>query len=84
MNIDMKRIIEWLKTSHRGMHLLMGVVIGLLPVGWWNTEVLACGVAGAMEFKDHQWGGRPDWVDFTLTVAGVNLGHLVMVLIGFG
>ena len=73
----MKKIIDWFKESNRGLHLLLGVVVGLLPTGWWNTEVLAAGVAGSMEFKDYQWGGKPDIIDFILTVAGVNIGYLL-------
>jgi hypothetical protein len=76
----MKKIIDWFKESNRGLHLLLGVVVGLLPTGWWNTEVLACGVASSMEFKDWQWrahGGSPDPIDFVLTVAGVNIGYLL-------
>ena len=76
----MKKIIDWFKESNRGLHLLLGVVVGLLPTGWWNTEVLAVGVAGSMEFKDWQWrahGGSPDPIDFVLTVAGVNIGYLL-------
>jgi hypothetical protein len=30
-----------------------------------------------MEFKDWQWGGKPDPIDFILTVAGVNIGYLL-------
>lgn len=80
----MKKVIEWFKVSHRGLHLLLGIVVGLFPTGWWNTEVLAAGVAGSMEFKDWQWracGGKPDIVDFLLTVIGVNIGHIIRVLI---
>lgn len=73
----MKKIIDWFKESNRGLHLLLGVVVGLLPTGWWNTEVLAAGVAGSMEFKDWQCGGKPDVVDFLLTVIGVNIGYLL-------
>lgn len=78
----MKRIWYWLLSSHRIHHLLLGIPVGLFPTDWYNTEVLACGVAGAMEFKDWQWrayGGKPDAVDFILTVIGVNLGQLLRI-----
>ena len=29
----MKKIIDWFKESNRGLHLLLGVVVGLLPTG---------------------------------------------------
>ena len=75
----MKTIINWFKSSHRGMHLLLGIIVGLLPTDWYNTEILAVGVAGSMEFKDYQWGGKPDFIDFILTVIGVNLGHIIRI-----
>lgn len=73
----MEKIIDWFMASNRYLHLLLGVVVGLLPTGWWNTEVLAAGVASSMEFKDWQWGGKPDFIDFALTVVGVNIGYLL-------
>ena len=75
----MKKIWEWLCASNRLAHLCLGILVGLLPTDWYNTEVLACGIAGSMEFKDHQWCGKPDAIDFILTVAGVNLGHLLRI-----
>ena len=75
----MKKIWEWLLSSHRILHLVLGIPAGLFPTDWYNTEVLASGVAGSMEFKDWQWGGKPDAIDFILTVAGVNLGHLLRI-----
>lgn len=73
----MKKIIDWLFASHRIHHLLLGIPVGLFPIGWYDTEVLAAGVAGSMEFKDWQWGGKPDPIDFVLTVVGVNIGYLL-------
>jgi hypothetical protein len=78
----MEKIWEWLCASNRLAHLGLGVLVGLLPTDWYNTEVLACGVAGAMEFKDWQWracGGKPDPIDFIMTVIGVNIGHLLRI-----
>ena len=60
----MKKIWQWLKDSNRIKHLLLGVAVGL-------------GVAGSLEFKDYQWGGKPDWIDFTLTFVGVNIGYTI-------
>jgi hypothetical protein len=78
----MKKIIEWFKASNRLAHLCLGIPVGILPTDWYNTEVLACGVAGAMEFKDWQWrkqGGKPDPIDFIMTVIGVNIGQLLRI-----
>lgn len=70
----MKKIIEWLKESQRLQHLALGAVYGLFADDWYCALYGGVGVAGALEFKDYQWGGKPDWIDFTLTLAGVMLG----------
>lgn len=76
-----KKIIDWFKASNRFYHLILGIVVGLFPNDWYHTELLGAGVSGAMEFKDYQWGGKPDIIDFILTFVGVNIGHLIRILI---
>lgn len=61
----MKKLINWFKQSNRWKHLFYGFLVSLL-MGFAFT----CGAAAGMEFKDEQWGGKWDWVDFWLTVAG--------------
>ena len=39
------------------------------------------GCAGGMEFKDRQWGGKWDWLDFAATLLGGLLGQAVQLLI---
>jgi hypothetical protein len=63
--------------------LLLAFLVGLGCDGWYCAEYTGMGVAGAMEFKDWQWGGKPDFIDFLLTVIGVNAGYLVRYLIKF-
>lgn len=75
-----KRIINWFKESNRYKHLLLGMVFGTIANDWYCLEYGAIGVSLSMEFKDGQWGGKPDFVDFILTVAGFNLGYLIRVL----
>lgn len=72
----MKKIIDWLKASNRWKHLCGGFVLGLFL-----TVLCSLGCAGGMEFKDRQWGGRWDWIDFALTVAGGLIGQAVQVLV---
>ena len=72
----MKKIINWLLASNRWNHLCGGFVLGLFL-----TVLCSLGCAGGMEFKDRQWGGRWDWVDFALTVAGGLIGQAVQVLV---
>ena len=73
----MKRIWQWLKDSNRLKHLVGGVAVGLGANDWYCTEYVGIGVAGSLEFKDYQWGGKPDWIDFTLTFVGVNIGYTI-------
>lgn len=78
-----KKVFNWLKASNRWKHLLLAFLVGLGCNGWYCAEYTGFGVAGAMEFKDWQWGGKPDFIDFLLTVIGVNAGYLVRYLIEF-
>jgi hypothetical protein len=73
----MKRIWQWLKDSNRLKHLVGGVAVGLGANDWYCAEYVGIGVAGSLEFKDYQWGGKPDWIDFTLTFVGVNIGYTI-------
>ena len=73
----MKRIWQWLKDSNRLKHLLLGVGVGLGANDWYCAEYVGIGVAGSLEFKYYQWGGKPDWIDFMLTFVGVNIGYTI-------
>ena len=76
------KIMKWLKESHRWQHLLGGFVIGLLSLGCWYTAALAgCGIASALEFKDKSWGGKWDWLDLIVTIAGVAIGFGICLII---
>ena len=56
---------------------MLGVGVGLGANDWYCAEYVGIGVAGSLEFKDYQWGGKPDWIDFTLTFVGVNIGYTI-------
>lgn len=77
----MKKIIEWLLASNRLKHIVGGVLIGVGANDWYCAEYAGIGVAGAMELKDYLWGGKPDWIDFSLTVLGVNIGYGLRTLV---
>ena len=76
-----KKIVTWFKESHRIHHLALGYSCGLLANDWYCAVYGGIGVSGALEFKDWQWGGKPDWIDFTLTFAGFIAGYLTRSLI---
>jgi len=60
--------------SNRFKHLGLGAVYGLAADDWYCAVYGGAGVAGALEFKDYQWGGKPDVIDFALTFVGVMAG----------
>lgn len=71
-----KGIIEWFKQSNRWKHLVYGFLVSLVA-----GFAFTCGAAAGMEFKDKQWGGKWDWIDFWLTVAGAWFGLMIRMLI---
>ena len=77
----MKKIWQWLMDSNRSKHLLLGFAYGLAANDAYCAVYGGAGVAGALEFKDWQWGEKPDFIDFVLTIAGVIAGFGVHKLI---
>jgi uncharacterized membrane protein len=61
--------------SNRWKHFLLAVPIGLV-----FTVLCVLGVASGMEFKDKQWGGRWDWLDWLYTIFGGLIGQILQVL----
>lgn len=59
------KIFNWFKQSNRWKHLTYGFLVSLIA-----GFAFTCGAAAGMEFKDEQGGGKWDWIDFWLTVAG--------------
>lgn len=77
----MKKIIEWLKESHRWMHLLIGLLIGFGATSIYCAAYAGIGVAITSELKDKLWGGIWDWWDFILTALSVAIGYVIHGLI---
>lgn len=71
-----KDIIDWFKESNRWKHLVGGFVLGLLL-----TFISPLTAAGCLEFKDVQWGGKWDWIDFGLTCLGGLVGGVINALV---
>ena len=67
-------LINWFKQSNRWKHLLYGFLVSIIA-----GFAFTIGCAAGMEFKDKQAGGKWDWIDFGLTVAG-GLAGLVLRL----
>jgi len=70
--------MSWITESNRWKHLLYAIPIGLV-----FTILCVLGVAAGMEFKDKQWGGKWDWLDFFATILGGIFGQLLQLFIIF-
>jgi hypothetical protein len=77
----MKKLIKWLNESNHWKHIAGGSLIGLFSFSWYCALFSGAGVSSALEFKDKQWGGMWDWIDWSLTMAGVIVGKLLMQLL---
>lgn len=69
-------LINWFKQSNRWKHLLYGFLVAIIA-----GFAFTCGAAAGMEFKDRAWGGKWDWIDFSLTVAGALAGLALRITI---
>ena len=81
----MKKIWKWLKTSHRYLHLIGGIILGILSCSWWCAILVGISTAGALEYKDYMYNGKQltawDWFNFCLTIAGAAVGHAITTII---
>lgn len=64
----------WLQESNRQKHLLYAIPIGLL-----FTILCVIGVASGMEFKDKQYEGKWDWLDWIATIIGGIVGQVLQI-----
>lgn len=69
-------LINWFKQSNRWKHLLYGFLVSIIA-----GFAFTIGCAAGMEFKDRAWGGKWDWIDFGLTVAGAWFGLMLRIII---
>lgn len=68
--------MSWFTESNRWKHLLLAIPIGLV-----FTILCVLGCASGMEFKDHQWGGKWDWLDWLATMIGGVIGQGLQIVI---
>ena len=77
----MKKVIAWLKESHRWQHLVGGLAIGLASDSNYCAALAGIGIASLLELKDKLWGGKWDWIDWALTLSGVMVGRLIRIIL---
>ena len=65
---------KWLKESNRMKHFVYAI-----PIGFFLTILCVLGCASGMEFKDRQWGGQWDWLDWLATMLGGLIGQILQI-----
>lgn len=67
------------------MHLLGGMILGIMSCCWWCAILVGISTAGALEYKDYMYNGKQltawDWIDFALTFGGAMIGYLIKSMI---
>lgn len=67
--------MNWFTKSNRWKHFLYAIPCGAVSI------FFALGLATGMEFKDHLWGGKWDWLDWACTVVGGAIGQICTILL---
>ncbi len=67
--------MSWFSESNRSKHFYYGIVSA-----FFGTILFTSGLAFGMEFKDHSWGGKFDWIDVLFTELGGVIGQLLQLL----
>ena len=73
-----KILPKWIKESNRTKHLLYAI-----PIGFLFTILCVLGVASGMEFKDREYNGKWDWLDWIATILGGILGQTLLIIFYF-
>ena len=80
----MNKLVKWLRESNRWKHIVGGVAIGAFANSAYCAAYAGIGVASALELKDKLWGGKPDLIEFALTIQDVTIGYAIRYLILYG
>lgn len=68
--------MSWFLESNRYKHFLLAI-----PISFIFTILCVLGVASGMEFKDKQWGGSFDWLDWIATILGGIVGQVFQLIL---
>ena len=66
----------WLLKSNRQKHFLYAI-----PIGFILTILCVIGIASGLEFKDKQYGGKWDWLDWLATILGGVVGQALQTFL---
>ena len=66
----------WLLKSNRQKHFLYAI-----PIGFILTILCVIGIASGLEFKDKQYGGKWDWLDWLATILGGVVGQVLQIFL---
>ena len=66
----------WLLKSNRQKHFLYAI-----PIGFILTILCVIGIASGLEFKDTQYGGKWDWLDWLATILGGVVGQALQTFL---
>ena len=66
----------WLLKSNRQKHFLYAI-----PIGFILTILCVIGIASGLEFKDKQYGGKWDWLDWLATILGGIVGQVLQIFL---
>ena len=66
----------WLLKSNRQKHFLYAI-----PIGFILTILCIIGIASGLEFKDIQYGGKWDWLDWLATILGGVVGQTLQIFL---
>lgn len=67
--------MSWITESNRQKHFKYAILCGFV-----GTFLFALGVAMGMEYKNHAYGGKWDWLDIAATVLGGLVGQILQIL----
>ncbi len=70
--------MSWITKSNRQKHFKYAVLCGFV-----GTFLFALGVGMGMEYKDHVYGNKWDWLDLVATALGGLLGQAIQILVLF-
>ena len=68
-------MFKWLKESNRLKHLIYAI-----PIGFIFSMICGIGVASGLEYKDHLYGNKWDWLDWIATLIGGLVGQVLQLL----